>query len=75
MTKFRILINICNLCDGNNIRIVKSWSNAVKTHKVLYSFKILIISLPVSKTLTKYKSNSMENDEGRDRADLYWNFK
>ena len=53
-----------NLGYGNHIRIVWSCRNAEKKLNVNIFHKILVTSLPVAKTLIKYKSNNLEeNDE------------
>ena len=54
-----------NYGDGNHIRIVWYCSNAVKTHNFLYiQLKFLTTGVPVTKTLIKYNSNNLkENDE------------
>ena len=53
-----------NLGDGNHIRIVRSWSNAVKTYNALnIPLKKLATGRPVAKTLIKYNNNLEEKDE------------
>ena len=49
-----------NLGDGSHIGIVWSSSNAEKTHNVNIFHIILATGLPVSKTLIKCNSNSLE---------------
>ena len=53
-----------NLDDGNHIVILWSCSNAVKKQCLVYSIKILATGRPVAKTLIKYNSYRLEeNDE------------
>ena len=53
-----------NLGDGNRIRIVWSCSSVVNAHNVNIFHKNLATGRPVAKTLIKYNSNSLEeNDE------------
>ena len=52
-----------NLGDGNHTRIVWSCSNAVKFTMSHIFHKILAAGLPVVKTLIKYNSNNLEENE------------
>ena len=54
-----------NLDDRNHIKIVWSYSNAVKTHNVnIFHKKISATGLPVAEILIKYNNNNLEeNDE------------
>ena len=61
MNIFRIILN---LSDGNHIRIVWSFRNAIKTYNVNKFHKNLTTGSPVAKTLIKYNNNHLvENKE------------
>ena len=53
----QIAIHIYYLGDGNHFRIVKSYSNKVKTHNVMYII-LIATGKPVAKTLIKYNNSN-----------------
>ena len=58
------------LDDGNHIRILWSCINAVKTHNVNIFHKILGTGLPVAKTLLKYNSNRLEENNEEENESI-----
>ena len=61
-----------NFGDGNRFRIVWFWRNAINTHNVLYISlkKNSATGFPVAKTLIKYNSNNLKENEEEEKEPI-----